>query len=228
VNTLSDFRPRGVVFDLDGTLTDNMACHAEAFALFLSRHGLPELTMAMRQRIDGKRNAEIFPILFGRLVTASELASFEDEKEGAYRELSRRRLRPIAGAVTLLERLEARGVAVAVATSAPEKNVAHTLAAIGLADRFSVIVRSDAVSRGKPFPDVFLLAAHELGVAPEACLAFEDAPVGVAAARGAGMRCAAILSSFSAETFAAVDSPPDAVYQDFDAYLAGDGRWLSN
>ena len=106
----------------------------------------------------------------------------------------------------LLDRLAARGIGVAVATSAPEKNVAHTLSAIGLADRIGVITRSDAVPRGKPFPDVFLRAAHELGVAPEACLAFEDAPVGVAAARSAGMRCVAITSTFSAEMFAATDS----------------------
>ena len=95
MSSLSEFRPRGVVFDLDGTLTDNMACHAEAFAFFLERHGLPKLTMAMRERIDGKRNAEIFPILFGREVTAEETRLFEDEKEGAYRELSRDRLHPI-------------------------------------------------------------------------------------------------------------------------------------
>ena len=157
---LSEFRPHGVVFDLDGTLTDNMACHAEAFALFLRRHGLPEMTMAMRERLDGKRNSEIFPILFERELTLDELRAFAEEKESAYRELSRERLQPLAGAVTLLDRLAARGIGVAVATSAPEKNVAHTLAAIGLADRIGVITRSDAVPRGKPFPDVFLRAAQ--------------------------------------------------------------------
>jgi beta-phosphoglucomutase len=225
---LPDFRPLGVVFDLDGTLTDNMACHAEAFGLFLRHHGLPELTMAMRHRIDGKRNSEIFPILFDRELTLDEIRTFSEEKESAYRELSRERLQPLAGAVTLLERLAVRGIAVAVATSAPQKNVVHTLSAIGLADRIGVITRSDTVPRGKPFPDVFLQAAHELGVAPDACLAFEDAPLGVAAARSAGMRCVAITSTFSAATLAASDAPPDAAYRDFDEYLEGDGRWLVN
>jgi beta-phosphoglucomutase len=223
---LSEFRPRGVVFDLDGTLTDNMACHAEAFARFLAKHGLPALTMAMRQRIDGKRNSEIFPILFGRELSAEEALAFEEEKESAYRELSRERLQPVAGAVTLLEQLAARGIGVAVATSAPEKNVAHTLAAIGLADRIRIIARSDAVPRGKPFPDVFLHAARELGVAADACLAFEDAPVGVAAARAAGMRCVAITSTFAADVFARAEPPADAAYPDFRTYLDADGRWL--
>jgi beta-phosphoglucomutase len=223
---LSEFRPRGVIFDLDGTLTDNMAWHAQAFARFMTRHSLPELTMAMRERIDGKRNAEIFPILFNRDVTPDEIQAFEEEKESTYRELSRERLTPVPGAITLLDRLEARGIGVAIATSAPEKNVSHTLSAIGLAGRLVIIARSDAVPRGKPFPDVFLLAAQRLGVAPEECLAFEDAPVGVAAARRAGMRCVAITSSFPSEVFDAADPPPDAAYPDFDAFLAGAGSWL--
>jgi HAD superfamily hydrolase (TIGR01509 family) len=224
---LSEFRPRGVVFDLDGTLTDNMACHAEAFAIFVRRHGLPAFTMAMRERLDGKRNSEIFPILFNRELSREEIQAYSDEKERCYRELSRERLQPLPGAVALLERLAARGIGVAVATSAPERNVAHTLGAIGLADRIGVITRSDAVPRGKPFPDVFLRAAEELGVPPDACLAFEDAPVGVMAARRAGMRCALIMSTFSADTVAASGQPPDAAYPDFDAYLESDGRWLT-
>ena len=218
----------GVVFDLDGTLTDNMACHAEAFAIFLHRHGLPEFTMAMRERLDGKRNSEIFPILFNRELSREEIQAFSDEKESAYRELSRERLRPLPGAIELLDRLAARGIGVAVATSAPEKNVAHTLGAIGLAERIGVITRSDTVPRGKPFPDVFLRAAEELGVAPDLCLAFEDAPVGVTAARRAGMRCALITSTFSVDTLAGSEQPPDAAYPDFDAYLESDGRWLVN
>ncbi len=225
---LSEFRPVGVVFDLDGTLTDNMSCHAEAFAIFNRRHGLPEFTMAMRERLDGKRNSEIFPILFNRTLSVDEIRAFSEEKESAYRELSRARLQPLPGAIALLECLAARSIGVAVATSAPEKNVAHTLGAIGLADRIGIITRSDAVPRGKPFPDVFLRAAEELGVPPDMCLAFEDAPVGVTAARRAGMRCAAITSTFSAETLAASEQPPDAAYRDFDAYLESDGRWLVN
>jgi beta-phosphoglucomutase len=225
---LALFRPRGVVFDLDGTLTDNMGCHAEAFELFVSRHGLPPITMAMRHRIDGKRNAEIFPILFERDLSEDEIARFEDEKEGAYRELSRTRLSPAPGACALLDCLAQQDIGVAVATSAPEQNVAHTLEAIGFTGRIRVIARSDQVRRGKPFPDVFLHAAHGLGVAPETCLAFEDAPVGVSAARRAGMRCVGITTSFSAADLATADPPPDATCADFDAYLAGPGRWLTS
>ena len=195
MSSLLAFRPQAVIFDLDGTLVDNMPWHAQAFDAFVSRHQLPAMDMAMRERTDGKRNREIFPMLFGRDLTDAEMEALEEEKEGMYREVSSGRLQPLAGLSALLGRLEVHGIPAGVATSGPKKNVAHTLAEIGLAGRFQVIARGDQVQRGKPAPDVFLHAARLIGVAPEACLAFEDAPLGVAAARSAGMMCVAVTSS---------------------------------
>jgi HAD superfamily hydrolase (TIGR01509 family) len=203
-----------------------MNWHARAFAAVVERHGLPPITPAVRRRIDGKRNAEIMPILFGRPLPAGEIETLAFEKEDTYRRLSRGRLRPAAGLLTLLDALSDCGIPAAVATSAPPANVRHTLGEVGLLDRFAAVALSDDVPRGKPFPDVYLRAAELVGVPPSACLAFEDAPVGVAAARAAGMRCVAMTSTFPAEVFAASDPAPDGVYPDFDAYLAGDGRWL--
>ena len=223
----SDFRAfRAVVFDLDGTLVDNMSLHAQAFETFAAAHGLPPLTMDLRRRIDGKRNSEIFPMIFEREMTMEEVLAHEEEKEGAYRQLSRGKLVPVRGALTLLARLEARGIPVAVATSAPLDNVAHTLAETGLDQRLPVVARGDEVRRGKPFPDVFALAAERLQVPADECLAFEDAPIGVAAAMAAGMHCIAVTTTFSAEQFAANIPAPHATVRDYEAYLSGPGRWL--
>ena len=212
-------RPQAVIFDIDGTIVDNMHLHAEAFAVFAERHGLPALTADDRARIDGRRNSEIFPILFGRDVPRDEWLAYEDEKEGLYRDLSRGRLAPMPGLPALLERLREHRVAIALATSAPEPNVAHTLREIGLATAFAIIVRGDQVGRGKPAPDVFLEAARQLGVAPGACLVFEDAPLGIVAAQAAGMPVVALTTSFSAAHFRALDTPPDYVCADFDGVL---------
>lgn len=214
------------MFDLDGTLADNMPWHAQAFDRFVARHGLPPITMAMRRRIDGKRNTEIMPILFERDMTPAEIEAHEDEKEGTYRELSRGGLRVTTGAVHLLDRLAAHGIPAAVATSAPAPNVVHTLDELGLRHRFAVIVRSDEVVHGKPAPDVYLRAAERLGVDPAACLAFEDAPVGVAAAVSAGMRCLAITTTFPVDAFMSAPLPPHGTCADFEAYLADEGGWL--
>lgn len=219
-------RPRGFVFDLDGTLVANMSLHEEAFGLFTERHGLPRLTGDMRARLDGKRNRDIFPILFERELSADEQRRFADEKEAVYRELSRGRLAPLPGLVRLLDTLEGQHFPTALATSAPLENVTYTLSELGLSSRLTRVVRSDTVARGKPHPDVFLAAAQLIEVPPADCLAFEDAPAGVLAARAAGMRCVALTTSFPPGTFAAHGAPPDAEVPDFDAFLAGPGAWL--
>lgn len=219
-------RGRGFIFDLDGTLVANMSLHEEAFGLFNDRHGLARLTAEMRARLDGKRNRDIFPILFGRALSPDELRRYADEKESLYRELSRGRLTPLPGLTRLLDVLEARRLPAALATSAPIENVAHTLGELGLARRLTQVVRSDMVERGKPHPDVFLAAAQLIEVAPVDCLAFEDAPAGVLAARAAGMRCVAITTTFPPGTFAAHGATPDVEVPDFEAFLGGPGAWL--
>jgi HAD superfamily hydrolase (TIGR01509 family) len=219
-------RPRAVVFDLDGTLADNMHWHAGAFRAFVARHHLPPITEDVRRRIDGKRNAEIMPILFDRPLTTEEIVALAWEKEDLYRSLSRGALQPITGLPALLDALALHGIPAGVATSAPRENVVHTLGELGLTGRFQAVALSDEVPRGKPFPDVYLRAAEALGVEPSACLAFEDAPVGVAAARAAGMRCFALTSTFPAAAFEAGEWPPHGMCRDYLDYLAGDGHWL--
>jgi beta-phosphoglucomutase len=218
---------RGAIFDLDGTLVDNMPVHADAFRIFAERHRLEPLTLDDRKRLDGRRNKEIFPELFGRTLTDDEQHAFAEEKEALYRQLSRGRLVPVDGLLVLLDRLEAHHVPVAVATSAPPENVAHTIAELGLSRRLTCITRGDEVKRGKPFPDVFLAAAERMGVDPEACVAFEDAPIGVEAAKAAGMKTVALATSFTPEVFLAPEVGADWVVSDFAGYLAGPGRWLT-
>ena len=196
-----------------------MHLHAEAFGVFAERHGLPPLTHDDRARLDGRRNSEIFPILFKRDVPRDEWLAYEHEKESLYRELSRGRLSPMNGLHQLIDRLKHESIPMALATSAPKLNVEHTLAELDLAGAFSIIVRGDEVARGEPAPDVFIEAAKRLGVDPAGCLVFEDAPMGIAAAQAAGMRVVALTTSFQAGHFEQLDPPPTYVCVDFDEYL---------
>jgi HAD superfamily hydrolase (TIGR01509 family) len=214
------FAPRAVIFDIDGTIVDNMHLHAEAFGVFAARHGLPALTPADRARLDGRRNSEIFPILFNREVGRDEWQAYEREKEGLYRDLSKGRLQPMKGLHALIDRLKEAAIPMALATSAPQLNVAHTLAELGLADAFSIIVRGDEVARGKPAPDVFIEAARRLGVDAADCLVFEDAPMGIEAAHAAGMRVVALTTSFQTAHLEELDPAPSMVCSDFDEFLS--------
>jgi beta-phosphoglucomutase len=219
-------KPKGFIFDVDGTIVDNMPYHVRAFDIFLHRHGLPALTPEMRARIDGKRNHDIFPLIFGRELAEADIRRFIDEKEGLYRELSRGGLVPHVGFVRLLDALERHGLPAALATSAPAENVEHTLRELRLKDRLPLVARSDQVPRGKPYPDVFLAAAALTRVAPGDCVAFEDAPMGIVAAKAAGMTCVAITTNFTIETLIAHGAEPHQAVPDFDAYLARAGSWL--
>ena len=189
------FAPRAVIFDIDGTIVDNMHLHAEAFAVFAERHGLPPLTKDDRARLDGRRNSEIFPILFKRDVARDEWLAYEHERRSLSRAVAREGLADERPA-SVDQSLKHDGVPMALATSAPKLNVEHTLAQLDLADAFPIIVRGDEVARGKPAPDVFIEAARRLGVEPADCLVFEDAPMGIEAAQAAGMRVVALTTSF--------------------------------
>jgi beta-phosphoglucomutase len=219
----------GVVFDMDGTLLDNMPFHEEAFNTFAQRHGLPALTLETRQWMDGKRNRDIFPHLFAasRTLSHAEVEQLADEKESLYRQLSAGRLTTLPGLDHLLTRLEAHDIPVALATSAPRANVEHTLAELGLRTRISLIARSDDVAHGKPFPDVFLEAARLMGVSAERCLAFEDAPAGIVAARAAGMRTFGVSTSYTHDILQRTNPPPHGIVSNYDDFLQGDeGAWL--
>jgi beta-phosphoglucomutase len=218
---------RAFVFDLDGTLTDNMPLHQRAFDAFVARHGLPPFTPAKRRALDGKRNRDIFPILFGNALDEATLAAYALEKEATYRELSRGRLAPLAGLRELLAAFARAGIPSAIATSAPDANVAHTLRELGLEGAFAAVAKSDELPRGKPFPDVFLHAARLLGVDPTSCGAFEDAPLGIEAASRAGMTVVALTTSFSADVFESHEVRPDVIVRDFTEFLAGPGRSLA-
>ncbi len=107
------------------------------------------------------------------------------------------------GLWTLLERIEALGLPWAVATSTPRPVAEIVLGKLGVVGRYAALACGDEVAHGKPAPDIFLLAAARLGVAPAACLALEDSAAGCAAAAAAGMRVVAVPTELTRdESFA--------------------------
>lgn len=184
----------GAVFDLNGTLVDDIAFHVRAWRELGARLGY-ELDDARFQRdINGLKNEDIFPKLLGRSVTREEIARWGDEKEQLYRAAYRPLLAPVRGAPELLATFRARAVKLAVASSAPPENRAMVLDGFAWWSVFDVVVAAEGLP-GKPAPDVFLAAAASLGVAPGRCVAFEDAPNGVRAAAAAGMHVVGITTN---------------------------------
>ena len=189
-------RVSGAVFDLDGTLVDNIRFHKQAFQKLAERLGLV-MDDATFQKYNGLKNDDIFPSFVGRALSRAELDELSNEKETLYRALFAPVLVAHRGAPALLERLRARGIKLAVASSAPPLNRKMVLDGLGWNERFDAVVASEGLP-GKPAPDVFLAAAARLGVAPEDCLAFEDAVNGIQSAAAAGMLVVGVTTNVTA------------------------------
>lgn len=192
-------RAQGVVFDLDGTLVDNMRFHIEAWVSYGAALGVSITPEDVERKFAGKRNEEILGQLLGRTLGADELERMAGEKEAMYRELYAPHVAPVEGLIPFLDGLKRRGIRAAVATSAPSQNRVWLLERLGLAKSFERVVGPESVQRGKPFPDIFLAAARALELPPATCVAFEDAVNGVLSAVRAGMRVAALTTMSPAE-----------------------------
>ncbi|MCY1015183.1 HAD family hydrolase [Pyxidicoccus sp. MSG2] len=190
---------RAVVFDMDGTLVDNMVFHNQAWVALARKLGLSLTADDFQTHFAGKKNEEILPALLGRPLDSEELHRLAEEKENHYRTLYRPHLRLHRGAEAFIARLREARIATAIATAAPQGNRELVLDGLGIRPLFNRVVGAEEVTRGKPSPDIFLAAAKALGVEPSACLAFEDAVLGVMSARDAGMTVVGITTAAPAD-----------------------------
>ncbi len=186
-----------MLWDVDGTMIDSSEFHWLSWQETLAAENFP-LTRERFAASFGQRNDEILRDYFGETFSTGDITRVGNAKESLYRELVRTRgIELLPGVERWLHALHARGWRQAMASSAPRLNLEAMLAALGLEDFFEAIVSAEDVTRGKPDPQVFLIAAQKLQVAPARSVVVEDAPAGVEAARRAGMRSIGVLTSHS-------------------------------
>jgi len=184
-----------VIFDMDGVLVDSGAHHREAWARLLAEVGVAPPPGFWRRTI-GRPSVEAVPLLLGEPLEPAEARRLANRKHAHYVRLATGGMPAVAGVIAFIDTLRTQAVPLAVATSARRSDARGLLGPLGLLDRFDAIVTAEDVSRGKPDPEVYLLAASRLGTAPGRCLVFEDAIVGVQAARGAGMRVVGVATAY--------------------------------
>lgn len=189
---------RAVIFDVDGVLVDSYAAHFESWRVILEENGL-ELTEEQFAQTFGRTSREIIARFWGDGVGDTRSREIDDRKEALYRDIVRAKFPVMDGAVELIDALRAAGFALGVGSSAPPANVELSLDCVGRREAFTAIVTGRDVQRGKPDPQVFLLAAARLGVEPLRCAVIEDAPAGIRAAEAAGAASIALLGTASAD-----------------------------
>lgn len=186
---------QAVIFDMDGVLVDSYRAHWESWSVMAEEIGR-KLTEEQFLTTFGRTSREIIAEHWGAgSLTDDEIARFDQRKEALYREIVAHNFPAMDGARELLVELHEAGFGLAVGSSGPPENVALAVERLGAESLFSVLVTGRDVQRGKPDPEVFLTAAHRLGVPPGQCAVIEDAPVGIAAANAAGMASIALLST---------------------------------
>lgn len=178
---------RGYIFDCDGTLADSMPLHLEAW-----NHGLQMADASLQ--IDGKSFMSVAGMALQQTIdhwNATHSLQINAEavmqEKNAYFQRHHGEIGPILPVVKFARTCKAAGAAVSVASGGSREDVLETLRLIGLADFFPVVVTADDVTRSKPAPDLFLLAAQLMGVPPEDCLVIEDSLLGIEAADAIGM-----------------------------------------
>lgn len=190
------------LFDMDGTMVDSMPWHERSWAALGREAGVPPPDADFFHRTSGMTGLEVMRLYVGARPD-DELAALVARKEALYRALFAPRFAEVKGFMSFARRARAAGVPLACATAGGPDNIEFVHGLLDCGDLFAAVVGAHDVQRGKPHPDLFLLAAQRLGVAPGQCLVFEDAPHGIEAARRAGMRAVAIATTLDADTLGA-------------------------
>jgi beta-phosphoglucomutase len=208
-----DFTKRAFIFDMDGTLVDNMRFHMEAWQKMLLENGIETDAREFLVNTAGKTNREIIPNFFAD-ATEERLSELGLRKETLYRELFLPHRKVVAGAIEFLTKANSLGVKMAVATAAPVANMEFILDGLDLRKYFQAITTAADVERGKPHPEIFLKSAQKLNIEPKHCLVFEDAVNGFEAAHRAGIKSIGIATVNRVEDILKLDSVV-AAYKDF-------------
>lgn len=185
---------RAVIFDMDGVLVLSAPAHWVSWVAVAREYGV-EMTRERFLSFNGLTNPDICRELWGERATADFIAKVAWQKELAYREAITTKVPIAPGCRELLTAVREAGLATAVGTSAPVENVDLVLDGGGIREHFGAVVHAGLVARGKPAPDIFLMAAALLGVPPQECVVVEDAPSGIRAALAAGMPAVGVMTN---------------------------------
>ncbi|MBI4994067.1 HAD family phosphatase [Candidatus Peregrinibacteria bacterium] len=210
---------KGIIFDMDGTITLTEPLHYEAFNQVFREHGVTDFTVEEEiKRFAGVGSRNTFMQVFkerGIKVSPEEIEKCMAKKKELYKKIVQEaKIEVVAGAQNFIKRVHERGLKKIIATGNSDMQIVRfILEKAGVSEYFPEILSIAEVGRGKPFPDVFVEAAKRIGCAADECVVFEDAINGVKAAKSAKIRCIALATTTSREDL--LKAGADAVVKDY-------------
>ena len=196
---LAEWDIRAVIFDLDGTLIDNNEFHLRSWRKYLEVVGKNVSEEEYLANINGRTNKDAVEYIYGRKMSDEDAMKYTLEKEAVYRDMYRPYIKPVNGLTDLLKHFAELDLPMAIATSGIQVNIDFMFEHLPIRNYFQVVVNSAHIRKGKPDPEIYFRTAEELKIPASRCLVFEDAVVGVAAARAASMQTIAVLTTHSKE-----------------------------
>ncbi|KPK83713.1 MAG: HAD family hydrolase [Bacteroides sp. SM23_62_1] len=187
---------KAFIFDMDGTLIDNMSFHRDSWLLFCRRHNISFTPEQFHTENHGTLN-EMIRYFLGRDLPDERVEELGREKEKIYREIYKDHLREIEGLTGLLEKLERMGMKIAMATNGDMTNIDFVLDNLNIRRFFHVITGADEIRKGKPDTEIFELTLKKMNLGSRECIAVEDSTDGVIAARHAGLEVIGITTMHS-------------------------------
>lgn len=186
-------RKKCFLFDLNGTMIDDMPYHISAWYNILNELGADISMERMKEECYGK-NDELLERIFPGRFTTEEIARMSFEKEKQYQENYLPHLKLLPGLHEFLNKAKGQQIPMAIGSAAIIFNIDFVLDGLDIRHFFDVIVGAEDVQESKPNPETYLTCANKLGVDPAGCIVFEDSTKGVASALAAGMKCVALTT----------------------------------
>ena len=193
-------RAKAFLFDLNGTMINDMPYHIKAWHKILNDLGAGISMERMKDECYGK-NSELLERIFPGRFSDKEMSEMELEKEKAYQLAFRPHLKLLDGLENFLKEAHEAGIKMAIGSAAIMFNIDFVIDGTNTRKYFDALISAESVTKSKPDPETFLKAAAELYVSPEECIVFEDTPKGVEAALNAGMKAIVITTLHTPDEF---------------------------
>jgi len=199
---ISDFKSKAFIFDLNGTMINDMEYHTLAWQQVINEDLKENLSYNFVKKEMYGKNHEVLERIFGSdRFTAEEIKKLSFDKEKRYQETYFPKLELIKGLDDFLEKAKRHGILMAIGSAAISFNIDFVVDGLKIRNYFEAIVSADDVEKSKPDAETFLKSAERLNVKPADCIVFEDAPKGVESAFNAGMKCIVLLTTHDLEEF---------------------------
>ena len=187
---------KAIIFDMDGVISDTQHFHSGMDEVVLKRYGIDKTAKELEETYAGVPVKEIYNIEFQKNnLPLNDIPGLFDERWKKIIEQAEGNIKAIQGAIQLISKLKNKGFKLAVASGSIRIFVEMVLRELNLTDEFDAVVTGDDVEKGKPNPDIFLLAASRLKVNPKECVVIEDGINGMIAAKKAGMKCIGLVEN---------------------------------